>query len=83
MEVAWGQGGAGGRERPLERDCFLPQTRGRALCLEPDGGSEWVLQLPWELERALLVPTDYSASFGQLEQGGGGTDVSAGGVDFP
>lgn len=61
--------------------CRRPQ--GRALCLEPDGGSEWVLQLPRELERALQVPTDYSASFGQLEWGGGGTDVSAGGVDFP
>lgn len=39
------------------------------MCLEPDGGSERVLQPPWELERALQVLTDYSASFRQLERG--------------
>ena len=71
------------RKGHLKGTAFCCRPQGRALCLEPDGGSERVLQHPRELERALQVPTDYSASFGQLERGGGGTGVSAGGADFP
>lgn len=44
------------------------RLQGRALFLEPDGGSERFLQPPGELERARQVLLVYSSLFGQLGQ---------------